>query len=141
MAEGGWDEEDVTAQLAARVGPAIEPLGFELRTVGPGNVAYRSANAWLTVRYVPRDGDLDVRLAPDDGGSIDLKLYLAASFPVLTPRLLRAIESAHQALELAEDVAHVLPAVADLLAGDPERLRVARSLRWWAVPRAEPDDA
>ena len=133
----GWGEDvNIGQQLADVLLSACGRLGYELASVAGAAASFVGVAGRLTATYVPRDGDLALRLRPEGADhDIDLVLYLRAC-DIDLPDVLRyaVAESAANALEIARAFANQTEALQDLLAGDPREVQRALALRWWDVP-------
>lgn len=121
--------------LLAELGPGLEALGLHLVDVLDDGVRFDGARVGFEARYVPRDGELAVRVLPHETDErLDLLLYLRAIRSDVAIRLGEAVaEWSDAALRIARQVADALPEASKLLTGDPHELARARELRWWNV--------
>jgi hypothetical protein len=121
--------------LVAALGPPLTELGFGPPEELDDGVRFQRDDTQFEARYVPRDGELAVRvIRSDTGDRFDLLLYLRAvkSSPVIA--LGDAVaESVNDAVRIAHEYAKAIPDAAGLLIGDPVEVERARGLRWWNV--------
>ena len=118
--------------------PVLAPLGYVLAESTDDGATFESPLVVVAARYVPRDGELAVYVAPKDGGQrVQLLLYLRAIQSDAAARLGPAVaESEADAAKLAVLFAAGLSDAETLLRAESHAVRKARDLRWWNADEA-----